>query len=91
VIQVWTELAPVLSEQNKAALLTGRKAASKNVGDGGVQRPKEIDWISGDLSHTSSRDRACLNTLIVVFTSTNGRDRLATIPTLATVSLSVGR
>jgi hypothetical protein len=39
--------------------------------------------------HTSSRDKACLNTFIVVFTSTKGKVRPAIIPTLATVSLSI--
>ena len=41
--------------------------------------------------HTSSRDKACLNTLIVVFTSTKGKVGLEITPTLATVSLSINR
>jgi hypothetical protein len=40
---------------------------------------------------TSSRDKACLNTLIVVFTSTKGNVLREIIPTLATVSLSIDR
>ena len=38
---------------------------------------------------TSSSDKACLNTLIVVLTSTKGRDLPAKTPTLETVSLSI--
>ena len=38
-------------------------------------------------SHTSSSDKPCLKTLIVVFTSTKGKDRPIATPTLVTVSL----
>ena len=41
--------------------------------------------------HTSSRDKACLNTLIVVLSFTKGKVLPETIPTLATVSLSINR
>jgi hypothetical protein len=56
---------------------------------------KEIEGVSNlgmcRAPHTSSRDKACLNTLIVEFTDTKGKDRPVTTPTLATVSLSINR
>jgi len=42
-------------------------------------------------SHTSSRDKACLNSLIVVFLCTKGKVLRLTTPTLPTVSLSINR
>jgi hypothetical protein len=41
--------------------------------------------------HTSSRNKACLNTLIVVLTSTKGRNQPIKTPALATVSQSINR
>ncbi len=48
--------------------------------------PKDVQCPT---SHTSSSDKPCLNTLIVLFISTKGKDRPITTPTLATVSLWV--